>query len=566
MQTILNNPYRTIGLLVGATAAEQRRQLTRLMMFLEADQKPEVGFSFPTLGSIKRTIKSVKEAESKLNLDNDKINAALFWFWNGNPISDEGAFDALKEGDIEAAYEIWDNLITETTENGKRLWKPVTEKNYSAFHNCSILNIIKSNGNLHNGILANLYFLESDYVHKFVSTIADKTYKTDKKELQLIFLNQLLTDIEENQKTTFSKFIEILYHHDFIAKQDFLKSIAQKLYEKIGQKIEVAKTKRKANKENAANAGNELYESVGNQFIHLKNILGDNDLMFNSYSDKISGEILQCGIDYFLNYRDSNFDPSHTSLELFKKAKIFAKGNIAIQRCLENTNQLINWINGKPEREKLRPIKHEYNLINKRINEFENSANNISSCLNFIEFCKPQLIKIKSQLGRKDLLYVKISSSVVKIALFKLIKTVNDSQKQIEHYNNLSITKNIDFFDSLWDKSNHLNQKIQAEREFVTIIKDSLIVFKEFKNMDIDEELKNLVKTNFKKLTEINDQITNKEPWMQQNSGCFTILIFAIIGGIIGIATFPEDNSGIIPSALIGALIGAVFSKLFKNE
>lgn len=74
-----------------------------------------------------------------------------------------------------------DKLITRTDDEGNKFWKPISEKNYSAFHNCSILNIIRANGNLHNGVVANLYFLESDLVQKFVSSVADETHKTNKK-------------------------------------------------------------------------------------------------------------------------------------------------------------------------------------------------------------------------------------------------------------------------------------------------------------------------------------------------------------------------------------------------
>lgn len=78
MKLILNNPYRITGLLAGATAREQTRQITRLKQYLEAEQQPESDFSFPVLGNLNRTLKKVEEAESNLNLDSDKIKAALF--------------------------------------------------------------------------------------------------------------------------------------------------------------------------------------------------------------------------------------------------------------------------------------------------------------------------------------------------------------------------------------------------------------------------------------------------------------------------------------------------------
>jgi hypothetical protein len=345
MNTILNNPYRIVGLLVGATAREQTKQINKLKKYIEAEQDPQDDFSFPALGDFHRTIDSVEEAATKLNLDNDKINAALFWFWNGNPITDEAAFEALKSGDIETAYEIWDKLISKTDEEGNRFWQPVTEKNYSAFHNYSVLNIIRSNGNLHNATVANLYFLESDLVNKFVSSVADENYKISKKELQLIFLNQFYSDLEANKKTSLPNFLEILNKQEFIAKQDFIKEFAQKKIEQIEQKIQTAKNKRKANKANAANAGQELFSTTENDLTQVKSIVGTSDLKYTSIADKVANEILQCSIDYFndCQEKDSNSDYSdyaETAMKLAKQAETIAIGKLTKDRVKDSIETL----------------------------------------------------------------------------------------------------------------------------------------------------------------------------------------------------------------------------------
>jgi hypothetical protein len=342
MNLIKNNPYRTVGLLVGATAKEQTKQISRLKKYIEAEQDPQDDFSFPALGDFHRTIDSVEEAASKLNLDNDKINAALFWFWNGNPITDEAAFENLKSGDLEAAYEIWDKLITKTDEEGKRFWKPVTEKNYSAFHNYSVLNLIQSNGNLQNAIVASLYFLESDLVNKFVSSVADETHKTSKKELQLIFLNQLHSDLEANKKASLPKFLEILNKQEFIAKQDFMKGFVQKPIEQIERKIETAKNKRKASKANGAKAGQELYTATASDLAQLKSIVGVTDLKYTSVSDKVANEILQCSIDYFNDSqeKDSSSDYAETAMKLAKQAETLAIGKLTKDRVKDSIETL----------------------------------------------------------------------------------------------------------------------------------------------------------------------------------------------------------------------------------
>lgn len=342
MKLIQNNPYRIVGLLVGATAREQERQVRRLKQFLEAEQEPQEDFSFPILGNLNRTLNSVEEAASKLNLDSDKIGVALFWFWNGNSITDEAAFEALKNGDIETANDIWDKLITKTDEEGQRFWKPITEKNYSAYHNSSILNFIRGDGNLNNGIVAGLYFFESDLLQKFISSVVDETFKTNKKELQLLFLNQLHSALESNKKTSLPKFIEILNKHKFVAKEDFMKGIVQKPIEQIEQKIETAKNKRKASKANAAKAGQELSTATASDLTQLKSVVGENDIKYTSIADKVANEILQCSIDYFNDCQDknSNINYAETAMKLAKQAQNIAVGNLTKDRVKDNIETL----------------------------------------------------------------------------------------------------------------------------------------------------------------------------------------------------------------------------------
>ena len=231
MQLIQNNPYRQLGLLVGATARQENNHKTKINQYLDAENEipaQYVEYGFGCLGEIERTTQSISSAMANLTLGKDRISSALFWFWNGNPITDEAAFNALREGDIETAFQIWDKLITETNEDGKRYWKPVTLKNFSAFHNCSIINLIKSNGNLQNAVVGKLYFLQSDFIDNFISTVVDGTHKTSSKELQLPFLNQLHSEIEKHKTISLEKFIKILTAHEFVAKQDFLKVILEK--------------------------------------------------------------------------------------------------------------------------------------------------------------------------------------------------------------------------------------------------------------------------------------------------------------------------------------------------
>ena len=338
MNLVLNNPYRTVGLLVGAKAAEQTRQINRLKMYLEAEQEPQDDFSFPALGNIHRTAEKVSEAASKLNLDSDKMNAALFWFYKGNPITDEPAFDALKDGNIDDAISIWTKLTND---------KEVDNRNASAFQNLStlVLNFSfteKKEELLEIGLLRKLKFLESDFVKDFKAIATDETFKTTKRDIQLSFLTSVQAELEKHGGISSDKFIRIITKFTFTAKDDFLKGYVQTPIGQIERKIEEAKTKRKTNKSGASIAGKVLNEQTTANLTLLKSILGTSNIKYASMADKVAEEILQCSIDYFNDShdKDTNADYAEIAMKLAKLAESIAVGKLTKDRVIDSITTL----------------------------------------------------------------------------------------------------------------------------------------------------------------------------------------------------------------------------------
>jgi hypothetical protein len=432
MKSILENPYRITGLLVGVGAREQERQIRRLKQYIEAEQEPEEDFSFPSLGILHRSIEKVENAAAKLTLDNDKINAALFWFYNGNAITDEPAFDALKEAKHEDCINIWSKLIA----NGV-----VTQRNSSAFHNLSTIYLCNAiNGSvvkaelLEKAVELKIKFLESEFIKDFKSNSTDQTFKINKKELQLLFLNQLNSEIENNGSLNSKAFVEIIDKQEFIAKEDFLKGFVQKPIEQTEKKIEEAKKKRKSSPSTADKTGKTLYDETASELAMLKNILGSNNIKYSSIADKVAEEILQCGIDYFKKYKESDtINPGKPSMNLLLKAKELSVGNILKQRCHENIDDLQEWIDEKPERDKQKKIEKDFKDIIEILQKFENKSNTVESARLLITYCKPILNNIKIVLGGTDNLYLKLSTKVANIVQHNVIGGVNECLKILDN-------------------------------------------------------------------------------------------------------------------------------------
>lgn len=431
MQLIKNNPYRIIGLLAGATAKEQDRQIRRLKQYLAAEQEPEGDYSFPTLGKLDRTLEDVTEASSKLNLDNDKMTAALFWFYNGNTITDEPAFELLKDGNIQECSDIWVKLMA----SGE-----VTKRNSSAYHNLSTLllrNSFISSGIdekiLSDAISYKIEFLESEFVKDFITRTTDETFKINKEQIELIFLRLLQNEVERHGGISTIKFLEIINDCEFAAKEEFIKEFVNKPIEQIERKITDTRNTRKANKNDAIKSGIALFNQTKESLTLLKSVLGSKSIKYISISDKVSEEVLQCGIDYFKLHKDTPNDPGQAVMNLFKGANSLACGNIAKQRCTENIENLQEWINDKPVREKQFKIKADLDALIEIFQEFDRKSETVENAKAIINRSKPKLAAIKTILGSSDELYLKLSTRVAMQAQSSIIGEVNKAQENLDY-------------------------------------------------------------------------------------------------------------------------------------
>jgi DNA-binding transcriptional regulator GbsR (MarR family) len=518
MKLVRNNPYRTVGILVGATAREQERQIKRLKQYIEAEQDHNHDYSFPVLGDFRRTVESVNEAAAKLNLDKDKLDAALFWFYNGNPITDEPAFDALKDSDVQTAASIWSKLI----KTGD-----LTPKNSSAFQNLSTLLLCLSiNGSSVNaiqfeeGLNLKLRFLEDESIKDFKAKVTDDTFKTTKNEIQLSFLNALHNEIDKHGGISLSQFIGYIIKQNFSAKNDFLRSYSQLPIQRIEKEIEAAKSIRKANKARSAVAGNNLYKTVINELILLSSMLGTKDLKYTSISDKVADEVLQCGIDYFLHHRDSETDPGELSMDLFKKANKLALGHIVKQRCEENTSNLQEWIDDKPEREKQKRVLADFEEIKKIIDQNEPISETVYNARQLLEKARPVLARIKSVLGSNDQNYIGASTRIAADAQGMCVTEINLLQKKMSDANDIKSKKG--FLATL-----------------KTRVQEAWIVTNTIGLMDLESGFRrrfNENKINLSNLSANLDKVKfGVDSWAEENPGCLIALIIGAIFFLISI-------------------------------
>lgn len=426
MELIKNNPHRLLGVLVGTSPKVILSRVNNLKIYLSADEEipeDELPYGFDRIGKIVRTLETINAANSKLNIANEKLLNSIFWFYEGSKVGDKDAFESMRDGDLENAAEVWQSVIGE---------KDINASNASAYHNLSILKInaaFKSSRVfvkvLEEGVLMQLKFIESKHSDNFFTSFIDPHESQDKSKLQLIFLKAIQEELDKYESVSSDKVFEIVSKVEFSAKDDFLKDSIQKPIRTIESLISETKEKRDENARDSEVYGRELYENTSDLLAQIKSVLGKSNLKYKSISDKLADEILQCGIDFFNEFKEEDFDPSDDALELFGYAKELAEGDLIKQRVKENQEGLQGWIDNADDRAKQKLIKDDLEFIAGKLERYENLSDTVRKAKDLVDSCWPKIVNMRKALGSDDELYLNLSTAVASHAQGTLVECVN---------------------------------------------------------------------------------------------------------------------------------------------
>lgn len=441
MDRIFNNPYRIIGLYAGANEREFQRQMSKLKAYMNASQEFKCECDFSFLPNIKRNQEKIDGALSNLQLDHKKFSHSLFWFINGNHI-DETALGYLKSGNIEKAEEIWIKIVN-SNEN--------ITKYYSSYNNLSTLQMCLACNNdiadldlLVNAFRLKYQLLSSESAKEILDKVTDGTFSPDPNDLIQRFADDVLEvfyNLSERKGSSYSKVVtsinSIFRHADSRIKSYITEKNSLKPVKEIEDKLQNIKQERKLSPNNSLRMANNLAKEALPIITLLQTIQGRNSYTCTEIGDKVAMEILQCSIDYFNIYKDSNdADPGVEALKVAQKANDFVCGVSSKQRIEENIKQLKEWIEDTPNRQKYNRISKELELIVKYIHESDNSNINTANADNLINRAKPLLVQMKEKIGSYDEVYQNISSIVANKALQVIIDLSNYHQSQITGDNN----------------------------------------------------------------------------------------------------------------------------------
>lgn len=411
MKILQNNPYRLLGVYANSPTKERVANHNRMKAFLKVGKPVSFPLDLPQyLADINRTDAVVADADARLTLPKDQMLYAQFWFIKLTPL-DEIAFNHLFANEIDKAEDIW--LKKETVSAlQNRIVCALMRNDYACAMSC-----------------AEILYSKTPYVNQFVDAIFGTGGQYDAVNMALVFLDMLCEEVDPNQ---------LLPH---ITNDTWNRHIGERATKPLIKKIQSAISVAKKSKGNSAlvrlQAGEALQKSTREALLKLEGFLSKTDLQYQMIADKLGLEILQCSIDYFNNSEDAN--AAYKAMELQKYAKSIVVGQMAKDRCKENVDILQKIIDNLPPSE----VFVEDKAIHDELQKFCLLPDNISNATALLNNTKSCLQTIKSKLGESNAYYLRISTTVVRVALNNVIAEVNDVLVSIELINVLSYNPSI---------------------------------------------------------------------------------------------------------------------------
>lgn len=393
LDIIANNPFRTLGVYSNSKQADIVRNISKMKAYLNVGRPVD----FPSdmqglLPSLNRTAPVAQAAQAAINLPNDKIRYALFWFCNADPI-DETGLNNLANGDSEKAKVIF----------AKR-------DSFSSLVNRAVLAMIHSDYSSAVSAYSSLIH-NFTYRGQFSASICGETFQITEDALSHILIDELLKEVKT------SSLLQLVTND---ADKTYVRDKAvEELTSLINHEIAKAKSVDATDAPGALRAGRTLIRNTRTTLTSLRTIAGVESVEYQSAADNLAKQILQCGINYFNNSNDDN--DIDNGLELQEYALSIAVGKMIKDRCQKNVNIL---------REKKERSAYETDLaaIAAELKSFQGSTPSIARARTLVNNCKPHLAIIRQNLGSQDDFYLKVSSAVANNALGMLIDVVNRAQ------------------------------------------------------------------------------------------------------------------------------------------
>lgn len=402
LKIIVNNPYRFLGVCSNSPAKERVANTSRLKAFLKVGKEVTFPLDLTNLmPPVSRTMEGMDAASNSINIPNDQLKYALFWFVYGNSI-DKMALEHLQNGNTAKAIELF----------GKK-------EGFSSLINKGVMAFIQGNDGEAIQCITKVIH-NTQYRDALVNTVCGVTFQISEDDLAQLFIDALLEEIPVTKlKDLFEKFGTSL--NDNLSLQE--KAVGQHIAT-INAAIAEAKNVKSTNASWQLQAGTKLMNTTKADLQVVRSILGIGDMKYQMLADSLAKQILQCGINYYNNTSEDDDVSVDKAMVLQNYALSIAVGKMTKDRCKENVDIL------QKKKADLPPtaVKNEVKAILAELANYCKKPDLICHAVTLLNITKPQLQSMKNKLGVGNAYYLKISTMVVGNALHNVIEEVNNVQ------------------------------------------------------------------------------------------------------------------------------------------
>jgi hypothetical protein len=436
MNIITQNPFRVLGLTGNATEKELQKQIGIIKRYAEVGKSKSFDYDFEFIGDFTRSAEEIQEASNRIEQAHKKFLYSLFWFVK-NTQFDEIAFNNLKEKEIEKAIEIWNKTLKEE----------ITTKNYSSYLNLSTLYIALSTieeqidlQKLQTGISLKGNLIHSESLKDLSRLVTGNGVANNPIDISKKFVDEIIELLKpylnKNNGISTNDLISLFSTFPSSIQKYISSKFTEVPISAIENKIEKTTRKRKNNPQDAEEYGEELYKSTKQDLSLLKRLMGSSNVQFQMITNKLANEIMQCAIEYYNFHRkdDSNIDPGDKALKIAKLAKSIGPNGQVLDRIIENTEPIQEWVDEKPSREKQKVAESEISFVTKQLINFQNQSDTINNAKQLVINCKTELESIKTKLGEHDNVYLELSTAVAANAQGMTVGVVNLAMEKRNKY------------------------------------------------------------------------------------------------------------------------------------
>ena len=353
---------------------------------------------------VNRTKESVENAERDINLPQDKVKNALFWFALPTDNVGKVAYNHLLQGNTEKSLELF----------GKS----------TAWESKLCLASLHLQAGHYEEALTAIAELIEQHCADLCTAIAGQTYQSDSDTLRQQYLAVLTAEVDAYAlyESTDTSTIPA-------SMSDALKHMAiEAPMLSVERAIAAAKSVSGNDSKAQLAAGKKLMADTKSSLTQLKRMTGSGDVRVNRLCDKLAGQIFQCSVNYHNAIDNSSDEPVNRTvidecLKLARYAQSIAIGKMTCDRIQNGINTL------EEKKSKLPPAgleKQDATIKSKILELVLINGRTIDNAIKMMKDCAPHIVAIKEQSSVHKAYYLDISTQVVSAALSSVIEEYNE--------------------------------------------------------------------------------------------------------------------------------------------